>query len=224
MRRGEGAAVSLAPSPGFRRYGERLTSQHKRSKQTTEPERRHGGHRASGGAVKRQETERSDAAASGAATPSRRPITAGRYLRVVRFMAGWLSTSVRLRCPSLVAHSAGPATSTSAEHPPPRLLSSPLSLTNSAPSLLLTFLSSLLPLSLLPPLPSFSPSLLARAHTRSVGYVGNYDNGSRWVQLSVCARAGRVCARYIVATQTPSSPRAPFDLGLFPSARAGVLI
>lgn len=163
MRRGEGAAgaaVSLAPSPGFRRYGERLTSQHKRSQQTTEPERRHGGHRASGGAVKRQETERSDAAA----TPSRRPITAGRYLRVVRFMAGWLSTSVRLRCPSLVAHSAGPATSTSAEHPPPRLLSSPLSLTNSAPSLLLTFLSSLLPLSLLPPL-SFLPSLPSRSCT-----------------------------------------------------------
>lgn len=30
---------------------------------------------------------------------------------------GWLSASVRLRCPSLVANSTGPATSTSAEQP-----------------------------------------------------------------------------------------------------------
>lgn len=80
---------------------------------------------------------------------------------------GCMSTSNQLRCPSLVANSAGPATSTSAEQPaasPPLLPSITNSFLSSFPP---SFLSRILSLSVLP---AYSPYARARP--------GNYGNGS----------------------------------------------
>lgn len=85
-----------------------------------------------------------------------------------------MSTSNQLRCPTLVANSAGPATSTSAEQPaasPPLLPSITNSFLSSFPP---SFLSRILSLSVLP---AYSPYARARS-----GNYGNSSNGDGHAQ------------------------------------------